>query len=483
MPDFLLNQNWLLWVLALVVGFPFLLILLGEMGAKLKRKQPRLIGLIQIFRNFVLPSLALFILLVYVLELPRSGTLVRLTETFLWITLIYWGLTLINVILFEEAQEGSWQSNVPKLFLDLSRTFLVLVGIAIVLSTVWGADLGGLLTALGVGSLVIGLALQDSLGNVFSGLTLLFEQPVSIGDWISIGDTEGKVVEITWRSVHIMNLDRDLIIVPNSELAAASLKNYNRPDPLQGVTLEIGFSCDDPPNKVIDVLQQTALESVAVLETPPPSAWVQTFGDFSIIYKIRMFTPDYAGKLKCGDDFKARLWYAAKRHNLTMPYPIAGEYEYKSLAPTAEDIKAKATGVLIKVPGWDSLEDNSLEEISEKAIVENFAKGEIIVKEGSQLLGLYVIIEGKVELSLSDQDGYKKVLGHLAQGEIFGEKASLLSGQLSDVNVKALEDIEVLRVDITTLQHLLQDNPILASKLGEMMELRRKSVKAHFETV
>jgi acetate kinase len=166
-----------------------------------------------------------------------------------------------------------------------------------------------------------------------------------------------------------------------------------------------------------------------------------------------------------------------------MPYPIAGEYEYKSLAPTAEDIKAKATRVLITVPGWDSLEDNSLEEISEKAIVENFSKGEIIIKEGSQLLGLYVIIEGKVELSLSDQDGYKKVLGHLAQGEIFGEKASLLSGQLSDVNVKALEDIEVLRVDITTLQHLLQDNPILASKLGEMMELRRKSVKAHFETV
>ena len=73
MPDFLLNQNWLFWVLALVVGFPFFLILLGEMGAKLKRKQPRLIGLIQIFRNFVLPSLALFILLLYVLQLLSYG--------------------------------------------------------------------------------------------------------------------------------------------------------------------------------------------------------------------------------------------------------------------------------------------------------------------------------------------------------------------------------------------------------------------------
>jgi len=176
---------------------------------------------------------------VYVLQLPRGETLVRLTETFLWITVIYWGLTLINVILFEGAEEGSWQSNVPKLFLDLSRTFLVLVGTAIVLSTVWNADLGGLLTALGVGSLVIGLALQDSLGNVFSGLTLLFEQPVSIGDWIEIGGIEGKVVEITWRSVHVMTLERDLVIVPNSELAGASLKNYNRPD-----SVHLGIVCD-----------------------------------------------------------------------------------------------------------------------------------------------------------------------------------------------------------------------------------------------
>ena len=478
-PDFLVAQDWLFWVLALVLGFPLLLILLGELSAKLKRRQPRLIGLIQIFRNFVLPSLALFILLVYVLQLRRGETLVRLTETFLWITVIYWGLTLINVILFEGAEEGSWQSNVPKLFLDLSRTFLVLVGTAIVLSTVWKADLGGLLTALGVGSLVIGLALQDSLGNVFSGLTLLFEQPVSIGDWIEIGGIEGKVVEITWRSVHVMTLERDLVIVPNSELAGASLKNYNRPDSVQGVVLEIGFSCDDPPNKVIDVLQQTALESDGVLPTPPPSAFIKEFGDFAITYKIRFFVQDYPSKLKGGNNFKARLWYTAKRNNLTMPYPISGEYEYKSLAPTVEDIKAKATGVLITVPGWDSLEENSLEEISEQAIVENFAKGEIIIKEGSQLLGLYVIIEGEVELSLGD----RQIIGHLAQGEIFGEKASLLSGQLADVSVKAIQDVEVLRIDVKTLQHLLSDNPILASKLGEMMELRRKSLKNHLEKV
>jgi len=308
---------------------------------------------------------------------------------------------------------------------------------------------------------------------------LLFEQPVSIGDWIEIGDTKGQVIEITWRSVHVITPDKDVVIIPNSKLAGTSLKNFNRPIPVQGVVEEIGFSCDDPPNKVIDVLQQTALESYGVLAAPPPSAFINEFKDFSITYKIRFFVPDYPSKIKGGNDFRARLWYTAKRNNLTMPYPISGEYEYKSLAPTVEDIKAKATGVLITVPGWDSLEENSLEAISEQAIVENFAKGEIIIKQGSQLLGLYVIIEGEVELSLGDQ----QIIGHLAQGEIFGEKASLLSGQLADVSVKAIQDVEVLRIDVKTLQHLLSDNPILASKLGEMMELRRKSLKNHLEKV
>ena len=95
------------------------------------------------------------------------------------------------------------------------------------------------------------------------------------------------------------------------------------------------------------------------------------------------------------------------------------------------------------------------------------------------VLGLYVIIEGEVELSLGD----RQIIGHLAQGEIFGEKASLLSGQLADVSVKAIQDVELLRIDVKTLQHLLSDNPILASTLGEMMELRRKSLKTHLEKV
>ena len=177
-------QSGLGWVLALVLGFPLAMLVLGEVILRLERRQWPMAGPMRILRSWVLPSLALFVFLVQVIQRPRTDIIVRISEMLLWMTLIYAALTLLNVILFEDAPEGSWQAKVPQLFRDLGRFVLVLVGAAIVLSTVWGADLGSLLTALGVGSLVIGLALQDSLGNIFSGVSLLFEQPFSLGDWI-----------------------------------------------------------------------------------------------------------------------------------------------------------------------------------------------------------------------------------------------------------------------------------------------------------
>jgi CRP-like cAMP-binding protein len=280
-----------------------------------------------------------------------------------------------------------------------------------------------------------------------------------------------------------MNLDKNLLIVPNSELAGGIIKNYDRPEGIQGVGIEISFSYDDPPLRVIEILKATALETDGVLADPPPSGWVTNYGDFSISYKIKFFVDNYRQKLRSGDDFRARLWYVTKRYNLNMPYPINVEYEYTSTAPTNEDIKSKAVQVFGGVPGWDALEPQILQDICEKSRIENFAKGECVIKEGVSLDGLYVILEGKTELSLIDEEGQKKILGHLSQGEIFGEKASLLSAQVADVTAKAITELEVLKIETKTLQYILQEYPIVASKLGEMMELRRKSVKAAQEAI
>ncbi len=116
--------------------------------------------------------------------------------------------------------KASWRSRAPKLFQDLIRLLLVAIGAAIVLSVVWRQDLGGLIAALGVGSIVLGLALQETLGNLMAGIALFFEKPFSAGDWISVGGKSGQVVQITWRSVHLRTAERNLLVLPNSTAGA-----------------------------------------------------------------------------------------------------------------------------------------------------------------------------------------------------------------------------------------------------------------------
>lgn len=472
-----MQQNWLIWSIAISLIFPLLMILMGELVFFLDKKSNPFKEVIAIFRGWVLPTLTLFLLLQKVFFLPDTNIFLRLTETILWITLIYWGLTLINQLLFQDAQEGSWRANVPKIFLDLSRTFWVLVGAALVCSTVWEADLAGLLTALGVGSLVIGLALQDSLGNIFSGIALLFERPVSIGDWVQIGDITGYVKEITWRSVHVYTQEKHLVIIPNSEIATGNFTNYSHEGKIHGVNIDMGVSYDDPPNKVIPVLKQTILQTIGVFHDPEPQIFLISYNDFAIIYRIRFFVKDYPQRMISSHDFNVRLWYAFKRHGITIPFPTQIEYEYKSTLPTPESLEKKSVNILLTVPGWDVINEEELIKTYKESTVKTFAKNEIVILEQQPLNGLYVILEGKAEMSIIDPDTHQTIiLSQLTQGDIFGEKSALISGQVSDVTIIAIEDLQILLIPINILRLNLQTFPLLATKLGEIMELRRQQI-------
>ena len=99
--------------------------------------------------------------------------------------------------------------------------------LAVLFAWVWGADVGGLFTALGVSSIVIGLALQNAVGPIVSGLFLLFEQPFRLGDWLDTGSVRGRVIEVNWRAVHI-DTGNGIQIVPNGSLADASFTNLSK---------------------------------------------------------------------------------------------------------------------------------------------------------------------------------------------------------------------------------------------------------------
>ena len=175
----------------LVIGLPILLIVLTELHGWLVRRGNPMAGPVAMLRNFALPAGALLVLLTQVWELDGEATWVRILATVFGFLLIVLVLAALNVVLFQQAATGTWRERMPSIFIDIVRLVLVVIGLALLFSWVWGADVAGLFAALGVTSIVLGFALQNAVGSIISGLLLLFEQPFRLGDWLDTGSEQG----------------------------------------------------------------------------------------------------------------------------------------------------------------------------------------------------------------------------------------------------------------------------------------------------
>jgi small-conductance mechanosensitive channel len=466
----------LAWALALVIGFPVITVALGEIIMRLRRGGRPVASPLALVRNLVLPTLALLIFLLKVLGQNQASSSVRLVETLFWLFVINAVLSALNVLLFASAQEGTWQSRTPKLFIDLVRAIIVLILGAIMLSTVWNLNLGHLIAALGVGSIVLGLALQDPLGNLFSGLVLLFERPLTVGDWIKLGENIGQVVETNWRAVHLRTSSRDLVIIPNSALAKGSFINFSRPTKIHRENIPLQFSYGDPPNKVKRVLEEVAQRTPGILEHPDQVISLSTYNDSGITYSAKVFMDNYAQSARVRDGFQSLVWYAARRHGLTMPYPIVTNVNLTQEEFEAEERAPLAPSALAAFRRFDlGSRDGNTAPVSREA-VQHFAKGEQIIAEGSVLPGIYLILRGKISLSVHGMEGEKVEIAQVSGGEFFGEKAAIAGG-LSDTTATALEDLELLVLDTDTLQTLLARTQPLSREIGSVMEARRRALR------
>ena len=241
----------------MAVGFPVCLVFLTEVHNALRRRGSFLARPVHLLRNYILPLGALLILLVQAMQVSGEATPVRVVATVFGFVVLVLLLSGLNATMFQGAPEGSWRKRIPSIFLDVARFALIAVGVGIMLAYIWGAHIGGLFTALGVSSIVLGLTLQNSVGQIISGLLVLFEQPFQLGDWIETPTARGRVVEVNWRATHI-DTGSGMLIMPNSVLAAASFTNFSRPPGTHSLVVSTLFSLDDPPDDVCAMLTRVA---------------------------------------------------------------------------------------------------------------------------------------------------------------------------------------------------------------------------------
>jgi small-conductance mechanosensitive channel len=423
------------------------------------------------------PLLAAHFFLRHVALMPETSLLPRLVATAAWIAAIVGVIGVINNVVFEAAAAGTWQKRVPALLRDLLRVLLVAAGAAFVYSWVWGQELSGALAALGVTSIVMGLALQEPLGNLFSGLVLLMERPFEVGEAIEIGGAAGIVTEINWRSVHLVDPKTlQAEIVPNSVLNKEIIRNHSRPRPMRMGIIDVRFSYDDAPNDVRQALIELARDTPGVLEDPAPIAVTDSYGDFAINYKL-IYRTSERGRWKVRNLLTTRIWYMARRHGFHIPFPIRVNLDHPQSAPYGKAPVAPAERLerftrIPRVPG--------LERESGRTLLQ-YAVGESVFDEGDSLEGVYLVVSGSVSLQVPGDEGNGEI-ARVHAGEIFGE-SGLHGRHPAETRAVALEDTEVVLMAPETVRELFEKSPKLARDTGHSLDVRRKAARSARETL
>jgi small-conductance mechanosensitive channel len=466
------------WGIGLAAGFPLLTILLGEWIHRLKRRRRAIAGTVRLLRDVLVPMLVLLLFLQHLLLVDPGSRLFKTVETVFWVCVIHAALSLLNVILFEQAEADTWRSRVPKLLIDLARLFLILLGTAFVLATVWNADLAGLVTALGVSSIVIGLALQDTLGSVMSGIALLFERPFTVGDWLEVGGVVGQVIDINWRAVRLLTLEQEMVVIPHKLISSEIIRNFTKPTPIHAERIRIGFSYNDPPNLARQVLKSTALETKGILLEPEPDVFTLDYDDSAVSYEVKFFIRDYGEIEQIRERFMTRVWYAAKRNNLSIPFPIRTVYNFHGPTSQQKGLAKKFSESLQAIPSYVPLnrEESGVNSASAGIALQHFAVGEKVIRQGQMGNELFIIVAGHAQMSTRDERGEEIDLLPLRSGEFFGEM-SLFSREPSRVTIAASNDLEVMKISAAVVNQMIDRQPSFAREIGQILEIRRLAIQ------
>ncbi|MFS4491422.1 mechanosensitive ion channel domain-containing protein [Maribacter sp. 2308TA10-17] len=476
--SFLELGNLWYWAVGLIVIFPIIMLILNEVGYFAGNRDTRLIKPIKTVKSFIIPLIALVILLVQVLDFDRASVTIKVLQTLIWVLVINVGLDLITNLFFSGKKDGS--GKVPQLFLDIFRVFLVLLGGAIVLSYVWDVELGGLITALGLGSFVLGLALQDTLGNLFSGISLVYEKPFEVGDYIKVEEERGRVVEMNWRAVHILTREEELIVIPHQKVAQNVIMNFSKPNRTFIIRAEVRFSYQDPPNRVKEALMETCLGTPDILHDPAPEIKTIDYSPSGIVYEIEFAIDGFRYHEEITDDLMSRVWYTAQRYQLTIPYPQLTLHQADNKPSVAQQHDEMLADTINELPNYFPIEKEKSQDLMDGSKILYFGKNETILNQGDPTGSLYVILEGEVILSAKGEAGKDVIINTIHKGDFFGEVA-LLSSRTSSMTARAKSDIKVMLIMPSEVMEMVSKNPKMAFQMDEVMDNRRSSLEKQLE--
>lgn len=338
-------------------------------------------------------------------------------------------------------------------------------------------NLGALFTTSAIFGVILGLALQDTLGNFFAGVSLQADRPFQVGDVITVGEKyTGVIEEISWRSITIRTFQNHVVEINNSTAAKEPIEVCPRNN-LNARLVFFNTLYTDSPAKTIHVVREAVREAENVSDKITPVVRIRNLGDNGVDYEVKYWLNDYAKYNDTDALVRQRIWYAFRRAGLNFAYPTRTLH----VAPRPKGMALQGdTGAIIeRLSAVDVFAPLSVEETSilaQAAISHVFAPGETVIRAGDPGSSMFVVHNGCVCVQLNEK-GRPRTVATLKDGDFFGEMA-LFTGEPRAAYVVALEETEVLEIGHDAMKKLFDTNPDLVESLGHIIAERRKGLAA-----
>lgn len=371
------------------------------------------------------------------------------------------------------------QDRVPERFPAILQDAIV-IGLLVLVATFVFQD--KLLTTSAVSAVVVGFALQDTLGNAFAGLAIQSEKPFHVGHWVRVGEFEGRVAEVTWRATKIRTKTGNFVVVPNNVIGKEAITNYSEPALPTRLQVEVGASYLSPPNSVKAAILEAIANAPLVLKTPAPDVLLVSFDASAITYRARFWIENFEQDEAARDQARTAIYYAFARHGIEIPYPIQVEYQREWPGTDSAAQAREHERLLARVDLFASLDEEQRREVAAGSVMRHYGNGEAIVRQGETGDSMYVVCSGTAVVMLESAGGGPRPAGGhevatIPPGGYFGEM-SLLTGDPRTATVIARGDTTLLEIGAELFRRLAAANPIAVEQIGTTVASRRVELEA-----
>ena len=380
-------------------------------------------------------------------------------------------VTLINRILWVHTGPNGKVVEAPRVLADTTG-LLVFIAIALgMMHLVYGVKVPGLLAGSGVIAIILGLAMQDLLGNIFGGLSLYLEKPFKPGDWLRVENQDARVVEITWRSTRLLTNDDVMLDVPNATIVKNTITNYEKPTCRHALHASIGLHFDVPPTRAQAVLREATASVPGVVDSPKPVVHVREFQESSINYDIKFWIDDHRFAQRILSDVRSHAWYAVRRAGIEIPFPIVTLHRARSPDDSRKVARALATQALRNHKIFSFLNGDQIDDLVQHSEVVLFAPQEHIIEQAAVGDSMFLLVKGRAEVRVAHGDK-SDVVATFGPGDCCGEM-SLLTDEPRSATIMALEEVDAVKITHSILTPLIHETPEVLNRLSELLAERQ----------